>query len=334
MSSNAEAARARGDGLRVAIAQIAPAWLDRAATLEKVLAAIAGAGAAGAQLVAFGEALLPGYPFWIEHTDGARFEDDLQKSLYAHYCAQAVVVERGDLDPVRDAARRHGTWVALGIVERASDRGGHSLYCTLALVDDCGELRNLHRKLVPTHEERLVWAPGDGAGLRTFAVGPFTLGGLNCWENWMPLPRAALSAQGENLHLALWPGSRRNTEDITRYAAREGRSYVISASALLRRQDIPDSHPHAELLRARLPETCADGGSAIAGPDGRWIIEPTLEEGVLIADLSLAQVFRERQNFDPSGHYARPDVLSLRMDRRRRGTLDAAGEPAPDLPGN
>lgn len=138
----------------------------------------------------------------------------------------------------------------------------------------------------------------------------------------MPLPRAALSAQGEDLHLALWPGNRRNTADITRFAAREGRSYVVSASALLRRQDIPDSHPHAALLRERLPEVCADGGSAIAGPDGEWVLEPSAREGLLLADLRLEAVFRERQNFDPCGHYARPDVLSLRLDRRRRSSLE------------
>lgn len=308
--------------LRVAMAQIAPIWLDRVATTEKIVAAIENAAGQDAQLVVFGEGLLPGYPFWIEHTDGARFEDDLQKSLFAHYCQQSVSIPRGDLDAIRDAARRHGLWVALGIIERADDRGGHSLYCSLVLIDDAGEIRNVHRKLMPTYEERLVWSPGDGAGLRTFAIGPFTVGGLNCWENWMPLPRAALSAQGENLHLAVWPGSRRNTEDITRFIAREGRSYVISVGAPMRREDIAASHPHAALLREHLPEVCADGGSAIAGPDGRWVLPPQDGEGVFCANLDLDQVFRERQNFDPVGHYSRPDVLSLRLDRSRQRVLE------------
>ncbi|MEP6632604.1 MAG: carbon-nitrogen hydrolase family protein [Luteimonas sp.] len=326
MSSNAENADsvttpADAQSLRVAIAQIAPVWLDRAATSAKIVGAIAEAGKQGAGLVVFGEALLPGYPFWIEHTDGARFDDAMQKTLFAYYCNQAVSIDRGDLAAVCDAARTQKMWVALGIVERASDRGGHSLYCALVLIDPTGAIRNLHRKLVPTYEERLVWAPGDGAGLRTMAIGPFTVGALNCWENWMPMARAALSAQGENLHLALWPGNRRNTEDITRFIAREGRSYTVSASALLRRQDIPDSHPQAALLRDRLPEVCADGGSAIAGPDGQWIIAPMSGEQVACADLDLQHVFGERQNFDPSGHYARPDVLALRLDRRRLTAL-------------
>lgn len=308
--------------LRVAMAQIAPVWLDRAATADKIVAAIDEAAAQGAGLVVFGEGLLPGYPFWIEHTDGARFDDGLQKSLYAHYCREAVSIPRGDLDTIRDAALRHRLWVALGIIERAGDRGGHSLYCSLVLIDDSGTIRNVHRKLMPTYEERLVWSPGDGAGLRTFAIGPFTVGGLNCWENWMPLPRAALSAQGENLHLAVWPGSQRNTVDITRFIAREGRSYVVSVGAPMRRQDIAASHPHAALLRERLPEVCADGGSAIAGPDGQWVVPPCEGEGVFCADLALDRVFRERQNFDPVGHYSRPDVLRLTLDRRRQRVLD------------
>lgn len=310
------------NALRVALAQIAPIWLDRAATTDKIIHAIGDAVRQGAKLVVFGEGLLPGYPFWVEHTDGARFENDLQKSLYAHYCDQAVVIEHGHLDPIRDAARAHALWIALGVIERAGDRGGHSLYCSLVLIDHTGTVRNVHRKLMPTYEERLVWSPGDGAGLRTFAIGPFTVGALNCWENWMPLPRAALSAQGENLHLAVWPGSRRNTEDVTRFIAREGRSFVVSVGAPMRRENIADSHPHAALLRERMPAVCADGGSAIAGPDGRWVLPPQEGEGVFCADLDLAQVFRERQNFDPSGHYSRPDVLSLRLDRRRQSTLD------------
>ncbi len=308
--------------LRVALAQIAPVWLDRSATTEKIVAAIHSASEQNAQLVAFGEGLLPGYPFWIEHTDGARFEDALQKSLYAHYCQQAVDIRRGDLDPIREAARAHRMWVALGIIERAHDRSGHSLYCAVVLIDDQGDIRNVHRKLVPTYEERLVWAPGDGAGLRTFDIGPFNLGALNCWENWMPLPRAALSAQGENLHLALWPGSVRNTEDITRFIAREGRSYVLSISGLMHREHISASHPHAALLREHLPEVCANGGSAIAGPDGQWVLEPVSGEGVFVAELDLHAVYRERQNFDPAGHYSRPDVLTLQLNRRRQHGLE------------
>ncbi|MCH8101480.1 MAG: carbon-nitrogen hydrolase family protein, partial [Proteobacteria bacterium] len=188
--------------ISVGLAQIAPIWLDRNATLDKVVSWIERAAADDCTLVVFGEALVPGYPFWVERTDGARFESELQKSLYAHYVGQAVSIEDGDLDNVCKTARDNNIAVYLGVVERAADRGGHSLYCSMIYVDQSGAIGSVHRKLMPTHEERMVWAIGDGNGLRTHSLGPFSVGGLNCWENWLPLARASLYAQGEDLHVA------------------------------------------------------------------------------------------------------------------------------------
>lgn len=304
--------------LRLALAQIAPVWLDRAATVAKIAEWVRRASTEGARLVAFGEAIAPGYPFWIEHTEGARFESPLQKELFAHYASQAVDLTRDDLAPLRKAARNGNIWVAVGTIERTRERG-HSLYCSLVLIDDAGEIRNVHRKLMPTHEERLAWAPGDGHGLRCFAVDGFTLGTLNCWENWMPLARSALYAQGEDLHIAAWPGNVRNTCDITRHMAREGRSFVASVSGLMRRCDIPLHVPHAEMLRNALPEVSANGGSCVAGPDGEWLIEPCVgEERLLTCEIDPARVRAERHSFDPFGHYSRPDVLGLHVNRVRQ----------------
>src|SRR5262249_54394317 len=175
--------------LQVGLAQIAPVWLDRSRTIDKVVTYIGQAAAAGCGLVAFGEAFVPGYPFWVEHTDGARFNSSLQKEIFAEYAAQAVQLEAGHLAPVCAVAASHGIAVYLGTIERAADRGGHSLYCSLFFIDARGEIGSIHRKLVPTYEERLIWSNGDGHGLRTYRVGPFCVGGLNCWENWMPLSR-------------------------------------------------------------------------------------------------------------------------------------------------
>jgi len=313
--------------LKVAIAQIAPVWLRREPTVAKVAEWVRKAAAEGARLVAFGESLVPGYPFWVEHTDGARFESALQKDFFAHYATESVVLERGDLDAVRGAALEGGIFVVLGIIERAAERGGHSLYCTLVTIDNFGEIVNTHRKLMPTYEERLVWSAGDGLGLRTFELAPFRLGSLNCYENWMPLARAALYGQGEDLHVASWPGNLRNTEDLTRHMAREGRSYVLSASALLRREHVHDALPHARLLRERLPDVPANGGSCIAAPDGSWLVAPVVdEERLLLAELDPAAVLRERQAFDPVGHYARPDVLELTVRRARPSGLRIEGD--------
>ncbi len=305
--------------LKVAVAQIAPVWLDRVATTAKMVAWIDNAAAAGCDLVVFGEAVLPGYPFWLEWTDGARFDAALQKDLFAHYSNQAVRIDR-DLGPLCDAARRGGIAVIAGVVERAADRSGHSLYCSAVHIAVDGRIASVHRKLVPTYEERLVWAPGDGHGLVVHAVGDFTVGTLNCFENWMPLTRATLHAQGEDLHVAIWPGNRRNTLALTPVLAQEGRSYVISASAVLRARDVPDGHPAAAMLDT-CPDVLADGGSCIAAPDGTWLVEPfTGGEALLTATFDPREIRRARQNFDPAGHYSRPDVTRLIVDRTRQRT--------------
>ena len=311
------------DSLVVAAAQIAPVWLDRARTTDRIVAAMHEAARAGAQLVTFGEALLPGYPFWLERTDGARFESPVQKEFHAHYLDQAVQIEAGHLGPITDAARVLSLATILGIIERPADRGGHSVYASLVYIGSDGVISAVHRKLMPTYEERLSWSPGDGHGLRTHSLGAFTVGGLNCWENWMPLPRAALYAQGEDLHVAIWPGGLHNTHDLTRFLAKEGRSYVISVSGLMRRADIPDDVPQRDLLLASLPELMANGGSCIAAPDGSWVVEPVVgEERMIIATLDHRRVREERQNFDPAGHYGRPDVARLVVNRERQRTVE------------
>ena len=163
---------------------------------------------------------------------------------------------------------------------------------------------------------------GDGHGLRVHRLGDFTVGGLNCWENWMPLPRAALYGQGENLHVAVWPGSRRNTEDITRFIARESRSFVVSVSGMMHADLVPDDIPHAGRIREAASGWLADGGSCVAGPDGQWLLEPQVgEEGLFCVELSLEAVARERQNFDVAGHYSRPDVTRLKVNRKRQKTV-------------
>ena len=289
--------------------------------MAKVVDWIAKGAAQGCELIIFGEALVPGYPFWVERTDGAKFESKLQKELYAHYVGQGVSIDDGDLDPVCKAAAKHNTAVYLGVMERAGNRGGHSLYCSMVYIDAEGKIGSVHRKLMPTHEERLVWAIGDGHGLRTHKLGPFTVGGLNCWENWLPLARAALYGQGEDLHVAIWPGNLRNTEDITRHIAREARSYVASVSGLMRRTDIADDLPHADLLRESADDMMANGGSCLASPTGEWLLEPeTGVESLRVTTIDHQLVLEERHSLDVVGHYSRPDVTRLTVNRKRQTT--------------
>jgi len=310
------------DLLNVGLAQIAPVWLDRQKTLDKVCVAAEEAAGLGCRLVAFGEALIPGYPFWVERTDGARFNDARQKEMYAYYMDQAVQIEAGDLDPLCAVAAKHHMTIITGIIERPPDRGGHSLYATLVYISGQGEILNTHRKLMPTYEERLTWSTGDGYGLRVHKLGPFTVGGLNCWENWMPLARAALYALGEDFHVAIWPGNLRNTEDITRFIAKESRSYVLSVSGLMRPADFPKDTPLLDEILTDCPPFLANGGSCLAAPDGTWMIEPIVEQEVVVqATIDHLRVREERQNFDPAGHYSRPDVTQLQVNRQRQSTL-------------
>lgn len=309
--------------LKLALPQIAAPWLSRDATLAKVIDTIRAAAKEKADLIVFGEALVPGYPFWLELTGGAKFNDAQQKAFFAFYSDQAVRIDHGHLDVVCTALKAANMACYLGMIERAADRSGHSLYCSFVYIDPEGVIQSVHRKLQPTYEERLVWSPGDGNGLRTHKLGEFTVGGLNCWENWMPLPRAALYGQGEDLHIACWPGSIRNTEDLTPVLAKEGRSFVASVSTLMRRSDIGDHVPFADELRAAMPEFATDGGSCLAAPDGSWVLPPvTHEESLRFAELDHSLVRQERQNFDPAGHYSRPDVTRLIVDRARQSTVE------------
>ena len=310
------------DSLKIALPQLAPIWLSREGGLERVIQTIQSAAKEGTQLIVFSEAFVPGYPFWLSGGGGADFDNAKQKAIFAHYSDQAVVPPRGDLNGVCAALKAANMSCYLGIIERAQDRGGHTLYCSYVYIDADGTIQSVHRKLQPTYEERLVWGQGDGHGLVTHKLGGFTVGGLNCWENWMPLTRAALYAQGEDLHVACWPGSDSNTADLTPVLAKEGRSYCVSVSAIMRRGDVRDDMPFADEIRAAMPNTASNGGSCIAGPDGLWVLPPVMNEtGIRYADLDPARVREARQNFDPAGHYSRPDVLSLTLDPRRQTTL-------------
>ncbi len=302
--------------MRIAAAQTAPVWGDPEATAERVIQWIHRAAEDGVDLVAFGETFLSGYPFWVARTDGARWDDDDQKSAYAFYLKAAVGIDGPELQAVSSAVAETGVFTYLGVTERSSSRG--TIYATLVGIDPSNGIVSAHRKLTPTYEERLVWGTGDGHGLQVHDLGRARVGGLNCWENWVPTARHALYAQGMDLHIAAWPGSVELTEDITRFIAKEGRCFVLSAGALLRPQDIPSDFPLREAALAGDESCFYNGGSAVAGPDGNWIQEPVAgEERLVVANIDVAAVRGERQNFDAAGHYFRGDVFEVTVDRRR-----------------
>ncbi len=314
--------------MRIAAAQAHTRWNDPAKTTDVITDWIDAAAAAGVELLAFGETFLGGYPFWVDETAASLWNDDLQKRAFAQYLSGAVELSGPELARIVECARDQRVFTYLGVAERGSGAARGTVRCTLVAIDSDAGIVSAHRKLMPTFGERLVWGTGDGNGLRVhMGPGGVRVGGLNCWENWMPLARAAMYAGGEDVHVAVWPGSVRNTDGPTRFLAQEGRVYALSASSLISLADVPDDFPLKDEVASRYggdrEHLLYNGGSCIAGPDGQWIVEPVIgEERLVCADVDVAQIRAERQNFDPSGHYSRPDVLELRVHRRRLNAAD------------
>ncbi len=310
------------DKLKIGLAQFAPVWMNRVKTLEKALSYAMDAANQDCELVILGgEVCVGGYPYWLELTDGARFNSQIQKEIFAEYSNQAVNIERGDLRDACDLAREKRIAIYIGIVEKPAERG-ESLYAALVFIDRDGEIKSVQRKLVPTYEERLVWGNGDGNGLRVHNVGAFTVGGLNCWENWNPLARAALYGQGEDFHICVFPGGVHNV-DVTKFIAKESRSFCASVCCVMRREDFPEDTIHLDKILENAPEILSTGGTCLAAPDGEWLIAPLeTEEKLLIAEINHQKVREERQNLDITGHYSRPDVLQLKVNRERQKILN------------
>ncbi|MBM7805232.1 putative amidohydrolase [Geodermatophilus bullaregiensis] len=308
---------------RVAVVQEPPAVLDLTAGVARAVAAVASAAADGAQLVVFPETWLTGYPAWVFGLAG--WDDAGARHWYGRLLAQCPAVDGPELDPLRAAARRHGVLVAMGLNERSGAAGG-SLYNSLLYVGRDGATLGVHRKLVPTHTERIVWAPSpDAAGLQVHSTEVGRVGGLVCWEHWQPVIRQALHAQDEQVHLALWPDMTEMHAVAARTYAFEGRCFVVSAAQFLTADDVPGDLREAYRLGVG-PDTPATGtwfpgGSAVAGPDGSWLAEPLTGPGIVHAELDLELTTAFKHDLDVAGHSSRADLFSLTVDRRPRAAV-------------
>lgn len=292
---------------RVVAVQATPVYLDRKATLGVVAAEIGRAGAEGADLVVFPESFVPGYPDWVWRR--APMSDG---DWYARFQDQAIGLADSDLDQAKEAAGSAGVWVALGITERSPSG---TLYNAVVYLDRHGEVAGLHRKLVPTGAERLVWANGQGPLLTVIDMDGVRVGALICWESYMPLARAALYQQGIDVLLApTWDNSDVWVPTL-QHIAKEGQVFVVGVSAYLRGSDIPRDLEGADEIYGAEDDLLSRGNTTIVAPGGAILAGPLVGQcGQLAASLDLTLIAAGRRMFDPTGHYARPDVLSLAIN--------------------
>ena len=295
--------------LVVACVQAEPVVLAREASIEKLAVLTAEAAANGASLVVFPEAFLPAYPSsaWAKALAG--WADPRAKAAFALLARESVAVPGPGESRIGEVAREHGVLVATGVTETDVEANG-TLYNTLLVHDERGSLVLKHRKLVPTNHERLIWGQGDGAGLRAVQTSAGRIGGLICWENYMPLARFALYESGIEIYLAPTADDGESWQHTLVHIARESRAFVVSPSHFQRASAYPPEFPLADELQGK--DVIGRGGSAILGPDGAYLAGPLYdEEGILYAELDPARLHEERQRFDAAGHYHRPDVLRL-----------------------
>jgi nitrilase len=293
----------------VACAQLEPVVFDRDATIEKLAAGAAEAAGEGARLAVFPEAFVPVYPSsaWAKALAG--WGDEKAKEAFALLAREAVEIPGPAERRLGEIAREHELWLVTGVTERDPVRPG-TLYNTLLYHSPEGELALKHRKLVPTNHERLVWGPGDGGGLEAIETPLGRIGGLICWENYMPLARFALYESGVELYIASTADDGDAWQSTLVHIARESRAFVIAPSHFQRAGSYPDDFPLRSLLEGL--DVIGRGGSAILGPDGAYLAGPLYDvEGILYAELDPQRLAEERQRFDPVGHYHRPDVLGL-----------------------
>jgi nitrilase len=309
-----------GDGkltvVKTAVIQAAPILFDRDATVEKACRLTAEAAAQGAQLILFPEAFIPAYPRGLSFGTVVGSRSPEGRLTWERYWANAVDVPGPATDRLGQAARAANAYLAIGVIERDTQFSRGTLYCTLLYFGPDGRLLGKHRKLKPTAAERLIWGEGDGSTLTVLDTPLGKLGGLICWENYMPLARMALYSKGVELYLAPTADSRDSWQATLRHIALEGRCFVLGCNQFVTKSMYPADLPGIADL-ADHPGIMCRGGSAIVSPLGEVLAGPLFDaEGILYADLDLADVARSKLDFDVVGHYARPDVFQLVVDER------------------
>ena len=304
--------------VRAAVVQAAATPFDREAAVDKVCAMTAQAAERGADLVLFPEAYVGGYPWGLSFGTAVGGRSEAGRRVWERYWSTAIEVPGPEVGRMGEVAEQAGVHLCVGVIERDSTYSGGTLFCTLLYIGPDGSLLGKHRKLKPTAAERLIWGEGDGSTLTTVETEYGTVGGLICWENYMPLARMAMYGKGVDIYLAPTADARERWQATLQHIALEGRCFVLGCNQYAHR----DMYPEDLEMRGELeawPEVLSRGGSAIYGPLGELLAGPLWEqEGILIVDLDMSAIARSKFDFDVTGHYARPDVFNLEVDESSR----------------
>ncbi len=309
---------------KVASVQASPVFLDRGRSIEKACGLIAEAGKAGAKIIVFPEAFVPTYPDWVWVIPPG--QSGMHRELYGELLDQSVDVPSTATERLGKAAKAAAAYVVIGVNERNVEASGSSLYNTLLYFGPDGAFLGKHRKLMPTSAERLVWAAGAGDTLEVYDTPYGKLGGLLCWENYMPLARYAMYAWGTQIYVAPTWDSADTWLPTLQHIAKEGRVVVIGSCIAMQRKDIPDRYEFKKLYGDGGDDAWINqGNSAIVNPDGYFIAGPAVEtEETLYADIEPRKLREPRYWFDPAGHYARPDVFQLSVNREANPMITSA----------
>ena len=300
---------------KIAVVQTPPVLLDRQGTIDRAVALVGEVASEGAELVVFPETFIPGYPVWMWRLRPGG-DMSLTNELYGRLFENAVDLENDDLAPLRAAAKEHSVTIVCGVNEREGAVSRGTLFNTVVVIDAEGEIVNRHRKLMPTNPERMVHGFGDASGLRVIDTPVGRIGTLLCWESYMPLARYALYAQGVEIYIAPTYDSGDAWIGTMQHIAREGRCWVVNSGFVMRASDIPDDFPERDELYPDPDAWVNPGDSAVIGPDGNTTAGPLRQEvGVVYADIDLSAIGVARRSLDVAGHYSRPDVFELRVNR-------------------
>lgn len=308
--------------IKVGIIQAGAVYLDIQKSMDKALGLMEAAVEQGAELLVCGETWFSGYPAWLDHCpETALWDHEPTKEVFAKMYQNSVMVPGKETKILCDFARTYNVVIVTGVNEIVpAGPGNGTIYNTLLTINANGEIVNHHRKLMPTYTEKMLYGTGDGHGLKAAETHLGRIGGLICWEHWMPLTRQALHNSGEHFHIAVWPWIHDMNQIANRHYAFEGRCFVIAVGQIMRAKDFPKELKLPKHLENKPDELILKGGSCIIAPNGRYVLEPQFDkEGVIVREIThLERIYKERMTLDTSGHYHRPDIFNFNINTERK----------------